>query len=49
MTDGPVRILEIPENELTAEQKKALKDWISQGADFGGFKAPAYTNPKARK
>ena len=29
MTDGPVRILEIPEGELTAEQKKVFDDLVA--------------------
>ncbi len=29
MTDGPVRILEIPENELTDEQKKVFDDLVA--------------------
>jgi 4-carboxymuconolactone decarboxylase len=29
MTDGPVRILEIPEDELTAEQKKVFDDLVA--------------------
>ena len=34
---------------LTKAELTALKQWILQGAKFGGFKAPAYVNPKAKK
>lgn len=34
---------------LTKTQQDLIKRWISEGADFNGFKAPAYVNPKAKK
>jgi len=34
---------------LTKEQQNVLKQWIAQGADYSGFKAPVYKNPKAKK
>jgi len=34
---------------LTKAEQNLLKNWILQGAKFGGFKAPAYVNPKAAK
>ena len=34
---------------LTKAEQNLLKNWILQGAKFGGFKAPAYVNPKAKK
>ena len=34
---------------LTKAQLAMLKNWIAAGADYGGFKAPEYVNPKAKK
>ena len=34
---------------LTKAQLAMIKQWIAEGAKFGGFKAPAYVNPKAKK
>lgn len=34
---------------LTKAEQNLLKQWILEGADYGGFKAPAYVNPKAKK
>jgi len=34
---------------LTKAQLAMLKKWIADGADYGGFKAPDYVNPKAAK
>lgn len=34
---------------LTKAEQGLIKQWITQGANFGGFKAPAYVNPKAAK
>ena len=34
---------------LTKAQLDMLKKWIVGGADFGGFKAPVYVNPNAKK
>ena len=34
---------------LTKMQQDLIKRWISEGAHFGSFKAPAYVNPKAKK
>ena len=34
---------------LTKTQQDLIKRWISEGASFGGFNAPAYVNPKAKK
>ncbi len=34
---------------LTKAQLAMLKQWIADGADYGGFKAPDYVNPKAAK
>ena len=34
---------------LRKEQQHVLKQWIAQGADYAGFKAPDYVNPKAKK
>ena len=39
-----------PKKSRMADDKlKLIKDWIAQGADFGGFKAPDYVHPKAKK
>ena len=34
---------------LTKPQQDILKQWITEGADYAGFKAPVYVNPKAKK
>jgi len=34
---------------LTKAQLAMLKKWIADGADYGGFNAPAYVNPNAKK
>ncbi len=34
---------------LTKAQQGLLKQWITEGANFGGFKAPTYVNPNAKK
>ena len=33
---------------LSKAEQSLLKNWITQGANFGDFKAPAYKNPKAK-
>lgn len=34
---------------LTKAQLALIKQWITEGAKVGGFVAPAYVNPKAKK
>lgn len=34
---------------LTKAEQNLLRQWILQGADYGGFNAPAYVNPDAKK
>jgi hypothetical protein len=33
---------------LTQAQQDVIKAWIAQGAEYGGFQAPEYVNPKAK-
>ena len=33
---------------LTQAQQDLIKAWIAQGAEYGGFQAPEYVNPKAK-
>ncbi|MGC6423539.1 MAG: hypothetical protein ACON4O_00970 [Lentimonas sp.] len=34
---------------LTQEQTDLIKNWINQGANYGGFEAPEYVNPRSRE